>query len=137
MYLTRLGCSAPISDTRHGLFNRGRTQQQQSQIKPYWPVHLSVQSVIAVISNSVTTYPSYRYRTRLANFHSLSSSPNTLSYYNTVIDQHQLNIIQAHPLSACLDLSYTLLNAIIQDPVKLNTVNYKGKRKLLLPIDLF
>ncbi|KAI0535024.1 hypothetical protein GGR58DRAFT_504664 [Xylaria digitata] len=34
---------------------------------------------------------------------------------------HQLDVVQAHPLGAHLDPSRTSLNALVQDPVELDT----------------
>ncbi|KAI1362296.1 hypothetical protein F5Y08DRAFT_341741 [Xylaria arbuscula] len=48
------------------------------------------------------------------------------------MDQHQLDIIQANPLGAHLDPSRTSLNAIVQDPVELDTVNRKDLQPIVL-----
>lgn len=45
------------------------------------------------------------------------------------MDQHQLDIVQAHPLGAHLDPSRTSLNTIVRDPVELDTVNREGECK--------
>ncbi|KAI0435804.1 hypothetical protein F4803DRAFT_281050 [Xylaria telfairii] len=50
------------------------------------------------------------------------------------MDQHQLDIVQAHPLGAHLDPSRTSLNAIVQDPVELDTVNREDLQPIALAL---
>lgn len=49
-----------------------------------------------------------------------------------MIDQHQLDVVQAHPLGAHLDPSRALLNTIVQDPVELDTVDREDLQPIVL-----
>lgn len=56
-------------------------------------------------------------------------------HHLVTMDQHQLDIVQNHPLGAHLEPSCTSLHALVRDPDELDTVNCEGKCELPLPID--